>query len=96
MGMAEEVVIQEFVLRSLGEMVAEILRNEGIEAHLMGTSFLNTAYLAEAGLMSNDGIGWRLMVPADSADRARKIIAELQAVGEAGLDGVPPIPDESE
>jgi len=94
--MAEEVIIQEFVLRSLGEMVAEILRNEDIEAHLMGTSFLNTAYLAEAGLISNDGVGWRLMVPADSAHRAREIIEELHKAGEMDFDDAPPIPDGDE
>ena len=77
--MDEEVVVLDVTLRPFGEMVAEILRNEGIEAHLMGTSFLSTAYLMDAGLLGESSIGWRLMVPADQAERAREVIAQLQA-----------------
>lgn len=80
--MNEEAVILEVNLRSLGEMIAGILRNEGIDAYLMGTSFLNTAYLAEAGLIDSHGIGWRLMVPFEQEKRAREIIEELQEAGE--------------
>ena len=81
--MENEVIILEVKLRSLGGMIAEILQNEGIEAHLMGTSFLNTAYLVEAGLLNDDGVGWRLMVPADQEERARQIISELEESGES-------------
>lgn len=69
----------EVELRSVGEMIAGILQNEGIEAHLLGTSFLNTAYLSEAGLLRSNTAGWRLVVPADQEERAREIIAQLEA-----------------
>ena len=80
--MGFEVSILEVPLRSFGEMLAETLRNEGIDAYLMGTSFLNTAYLAEAGILDRDGTGWRLMVPLDQEKRAREILDELQDAGE--------------
>ncbi|HHS50182.1 MAG TPA: hypothetical protein ENN07_03615 [candidate division Zixibacteria bacterium] len=76
-----ETVVLEVTFRWIGEMVAEILQNEGIEAHLIGTSFLNTAYLVDSGLLNNDGVGWRLVVPSSQAERARMIIAELEASG---------------
>ncbi|GEM_PF-1560624 len=89
--MEATVVIMEVELRSVGEMITEILQNEGIEAHLLGTSFLNTAYLSETGLLRSDSAGWRLVVPADQEDRARVIIAQLEAAdGSSFSETFPP------
>jgi len=82
--MSEEqtVSIAEFELRSIGEMVAEILRNEGIEAHLMGTSFLNSAYLMESKLFQDSKFSWRLTVPVSQVERAKQILAEFESSDE--------------
>ncbi|MCK5833506.1 DUF2007 domain-containing protein [bacterium] len=84
--MEPETVILDVTLRSLGEMIKEILQNEGIEAHLIGTSFLSTAYLCDAGLIKPDGVGWRVVVPTEQAKHAREIIKQLEDIGELSFD----------
>ncbi len=75
--MSDVIILLNVELRAIAEMVAEELRNEGIEAHIKSRTFFGGAYLTEGG-----GDGWLVIVPSDEAEQAREIIAQLEEAGE--------------
>ncbi|RKZ30614.1 hypothetical protein DRQ36_04920 [bacterium] len=83
--MDEEKVILEIDIRPLGEMIVEILQNEGIEARLVAQNFLGSAYLTDGGLAYKNG-AFGIVVPSDEESRAREIIEQLKEAGELGED----------
>jgi hypothetical protein len=71
-------------IHSFAEMVAQILRDEGIEAEVISGNVLGSALQAEAGV----GVGgdWRVVVSTEDEANALKILDELEKAGEEEFD----------
>jgi hypothetical protein len=75
--MDKEEIYLDVSIRAFGEMVIEILENEGIEAALVPGDSITSALGSDKGVAD-----WKIVVPIDFIERAKQILDELQQAGE--------------
>lgn len=75
--MDKKEIVLDVNMRAFGEMVVEILNNEGISASLEAGDAITSALGSDKG--NKD---WKIIVPHECIERARQIISELEQAGE--------------
>lgn len=82
----ENKVVLRVDIRAFAEMIAQMLRNEGIDAQVLSSSFFGGAYGVELGLLTSEGAEWRIVVPEDQEIMAQEVLEELEEIGELQTD----------
>lgn len=75
--MENKEAILDVDIRAFGEMVVEILRNEGIDAILKPGDSITSALGSDRGTKD-----WTIIVPFEHIEKAMQILDELRQAGE--------------